>query len=66
MHHGTADNSVPYEFSLNLYQEMTLLGLPVEYYQYEGDDHNLSNYFSLAMSRTLEFYDQYLKNAPPR
>ena len=66
LHHGTADGSVPHEFSLNLYQEMTLLGLPVEYYQYEGDDHNLSVYFSLAMSRTLEFYDKYLKNAPPR
>jgi dienelactone hydrolase len=62
LHHGTGDEDVPYEFSLNLYQEMLQLGLPVEYYQYEGDNHDLANFFSLAMTRTLEFYDRYLKN----
>jgi dipeptidyl aminopeptidase/acylaminoacyl peptidase len=64
LHHGTGDEDVPYEFSANLYQEMTALGLTVEYYQYEGDSHDLPNFFSLAMMRTLEFYDRYLKNAP--
>ena len=64
LHHGTGDEDVPYEFSLNLYQEMLQLSLPVEYYQYEGDNHDLANFFSLAMTRTLEFYDRYLKNAP--
>jgi dienelactone hydrolase len=62
LHHGTGDEDVPYEFSLNLYQEMLQLGLTVEYYQYEGDNHDLANFFSLAMTRTLEFYDRYLKN----
>mgnify|MGYP001053356436 CR=1 FL=1 len=64
LHHGTGDEDVPYEFSLNLYQEMLQLGLPVEYYQYEGDNHDLANYFSLAINRTLEFYARYLKNTP--
>ena len=66
LHHGTGDEDVPYEFSVNLYQEMTRLGLPVEYYQYEGDDHDLGTYFSLAMQRTLDFYNRHLKNTPPR
>lgn len=62
LHHGTDDEDVPYEFSLNLYNELLELGLTVEYYQYEGDNHDLAGFFSLAMYRTLEFYDQYLKN----
>ncbi len=63
LHHGTGDEDVPFEFSLNLYNEMLALGLTVEYYQYEGDNHDLAGFFSLAMIRTLEFYDRYLKNA---
>ena len=66
LHHGTADEDVPYEFSVNLYNQMLALDLPVEYYQYEGDNHNLSNFFTLAMTRTLEFYERYLMNALPR
>jgi fermentation-respiration switch protein FrsA (DUF1100 family) len=33
-----------------------------EFYTYDGDNHNLSNSFSLAMQRTVEFFDRYLKN----
>ena len=61
LHHGTADTSVPLEFSEILYQQMLDAGKTVEYYVYEGDDHNISNLFSLAMTRTIEFFDRYLK-----
>lgn len=61
LHHGTADESVPLEFSETLYQQLQDLGKPVEFYTYEGDNHNISNLFSLAMTRTIEFYDHYLK-----
>jgi dipeptidyl aminopeptidase/acylaminoacyl peptidase len=61
IHHGTADTSVPVAFSQTLYEQILQSGLPVEYYEYPQDDHNLSGSFSLAMSRTLEFFDQYLK-----
>lgn len=64
LHHGTADHSVPLEFSEILYQQLQDAGKPVEFYTYEGDDHNISNLFSLAMTRTIEFYDRYLKNTP--
>jgi hypothetical protein len=34
----------------------------VEYYEYEGDNHNLAHYFTLAMTRTIAFFDRYLKD----
>lgn len=61
LHHGTADDSVPLAFSQTLYEAMLANGLQVEYYEYEGDNHNLSGFFSLAMERTLNFFDRYLK-----
>lgn len=64
LHHGTADEDVPIEFSKKLYQDMVLAGLPVEFYQYEGDNHNISVNFTAAMVHTLEFFERYLKNAP--
>lgn len=61
LHHGTADESVPIIFSELLRDEIQAVGGTVEFYNYEGDDHNLSGYFSSAMSRTIAFFDQYLK-----
>ena len=64
LHHGTADESVPLEFSEILYQQLQDTGKTAELYTYEGDNHNLSKFFSTAMTRTIEFYDRYLKGAP--
>lgn len=61
LHHGTADESVPLELSEILFQEIHEVGKTVELYTYPDDDHNISNYFSTAMSRTIEFFDRYLK-----
>jgi dipeptidyl aminopeptidase/acylaminoacyl peptidase len=61
LHHGTADDSVPILFSDLLTEQILAAGRVVEYYQYEGDNHNLSGFFSLAMRRTVEFFDRYLK-----
>lgn len=61
LHHGTGDESVPWEFSQMLYDEITAAGRYAELYLYEGDNHNLSNNFSLAMRRTIQFFDKYLK-----
>jgi len=62
LHHGTADEDVPLQFSETLWKEILDVGGYVELYKYEGDNHNISNYFSTAMSRTIEFYDRFLKN----
>ena len=61
LHHGTADHDVPWEFSEMLYDEMLAANQVAEFYTYEGDNHNISNYFSIAMQRTIEFFDRYLK-----
>jgi dipeptidyl aminopeptidase/acylaminoacyl peptidase len=61
LHHGTADTSVPLAASETLYQQMLAAGQPVEFYTYEGDNHNLSGFFSTAMLRTVAFFDQHLK-----
>jgi len=61
LHHGTADADVPLEFSELLFYQMLEAEQYVELYKYDGDNHNISNYFSLAMQRTIEFFDWYVK-----
>jgi dipeptidyl aminopeptidase/acylaminoacyl peptidase len=61
IHHGTADHEVPIEFSEMLYDEMLETGQTAEFYSYEGDNHNISISFSLAMQRSVEFFDRYVK-----
>jgi dienelactone hydrolase len=63
LHHGTADHSVPLAASEYLYQAMQAAGKPVEMYTYPGDDHNLAQSFGLAMQRTIEFFDKYVKGS---
>ncbi len=61
LHHGTADTSVPFEFSQKLEKQMQEAGKEVESYIYDGDDHNLSQSFSVAMQRSLAFFDIHVK-----
>jgi uncharacterized protein len=61
IHHGTADTSVPVAFSETLQKEVEAVGKSSELFIYEGDDHNLSQNFSRAMQRSVEFFDQYVK-----
>ncbi len=61
LHHSTTDEEVPVEFSQMLYDEMLEAHQTVELYTYDGDNHNISKNFSLAMQRTVEFFDKYLK-----
>lgn len=63
LHHSTTDETVPYWFSESLTQELTAAGQYVEFYTYEGDNHNLSASFGTAMARSVEFFDKYVKGA---
>lgn len=65
LHHGTADTDVPVEFSSNLQAQAQTeqIPMPVEYYEYPGDNHNLPKSFSTAMQRSVAFFDKYVKNA---
>jgi dipeptidyl aminopeptidase/acylaminoacyl peptidase len=61
LHHGTADTSVPVEYSETLYAQIQAVGKPVELYTYESDNHNLSANFSTAIARSIQFFDTHLK-----
>ena len=61
LHHGTLDEDVPLEFSELLFYQMLEAQQYVEFFKYEGDNHNISNYFGQAMQRTIEFFDRYVK-----
>ncbi|MGD0002963.1 MAG: alpha/beta fold hydrolase [Anaerolineaceae bacterium] len=61
LHHDTGDSEVPYVFSESLAKGIHAVGGTVEFYSYPGDDHNLANSFGLAMSRTIAFFDKYMK-----
>jgi len=61
LHHGTGDTSVPIEFSETLYEQVLAAGQTVELHVYPGADHNLAAPFSLAMQRTIAFFNRYLK-----
>lgn len=63
LHHGTADQSVPISFSEDLQSRLETAGQPSELYRYEGDNHNLSNSFGTAMERSIQFFDQHVKQA---
>ena len=65
LHHGTKDTDVPYQFSVNLDRAVQAAGKTVEFYTYPGADHNLLNAdFNLAIYRTLQFFDKYVKGTP--
>ncbi len=64
LHHGTSDADVPIEFSASLDKALQDAGQTVEYYVYNGDNHNLLNNWGTAMRRTLEFFNKYVKGAP--
>jgi len=63
LHHGTADTSVPVEFSDSLNQRIEDVDGVVEYYIYPGDNHNLSGNLATALKRSVDFFDKYVKNA---
>ncbi|MBI2032853.1 MAG: alpha/beta fold hydrolase [Candidatus Levybacteria bacterium] len=61
LHHGTLDQEVPVLFSERLKDALQKAGKTVEFYTYDGDDHNLSQNLSLALDRSVRFFDTYLK-----
>lgn len=61
LHHGTRDSDVPVQFSEMLAEQVSAAGGDMELYIYEGDNHNLTNYFNLAMDRSIAFFDAVLK-----
>ena len=61
IHAGLSDEQVPWSFSQGLYVRLKKLNKTVEFYTYPDDNHNISNNLSLALQRSVEFFDKYLK-----
>lgn len=61
LHHGSDDEDVPMAFSIRLAELAREAGQTADLYTYDGDNHNISENFSTAMSRTIEFFDTHLK-----
>lgn len=62
LHAGLADEEVPPDFSKGLYDRLKSAGKFAEFYTYEGADHNISPpAFNLAMQRSVDFFNKYLK-----
>jgi dipeptidyl aminopeptidase/acylaminoacyl peptidase len=61
LQHSMADAVVPFEFSNKLFHELIIAGKVTEFFVYKDDNHNLSNNLILAMDRTIEFFDRYVK-----
>ena len=61
LHHGTADADVDVEYSQVLNAQIESVGGVVEYYEYPGDNHNLSVNFGTVMALSVAFFDRYLK-----
>lgn len=61
LHHGTADHSVPHEFSETLEKQLKTAGKKVELYIYPGDEHDIPNNFDIAIQRSVDFFDTHVK-----
>lgn len=67
LHTGGNDEEVPIAFSESLYNKLTQLGKTVEYYNYPNGDHNISSpNFELAIKRSIDFFNKYLKEERPQ
>ncbi len=61
LHHGYSDETVPYQLSQLYHNALKKAGIESEVFFYEGNDHNISQSFNLAIERSVEFFDKYLK-----
>lgn len=61
LHHGTADHSVPVEYSQTLHADLQAITWPSELFVYPGDDHNISAALSTALQRSVDFFNAHVK-----
>lgn len=57
VHHGTADESVPYQWSVDLNKELSVSKIPHVFYTYQNEDHNFSRGANeTLLKRDVDFF----------
>ncbi|RJQ36903.1 alpha/beta fold hydrolase [Candidatus Microgenomates bacterium] len=59
INHGTADEMVPYEWSVELYDDLLSLNKKAVLFSYNNDNHNLSGSRDEALKNALDFFNQF-------
>jgi dipeptidyl aminopeptidase/acylaminoacyl peptidase len=56
VHHGTEDESVPFEWSLPFRERLDTAGVDYRFYEYPGENHNISKSFYKVMDKDMAFF----------
>lgn len=56
VHHGTADQSVPFEWSVPFREALDKAGVDYTFYEYPGENHNISKSFYRVMDKDMAFF----------
>src|SRR3989344_235406 len=59
VHHGTQDQSVPYEWGEILVNRFKELGLGYNFYSYSGDNHDIAGNWGRALARDVELFNKF-------
>ncbi len=60
LHQGVADDAVPVQWSRDLKKSLQDKDIDIEYFEYQGADHNLVGGWDKAVSRSIDFYNSQL------
>lgn len=60
LQHGTADESVPYTWSVELNEKLSSLGKNIKFLSYPNNNHNLSASWNKAINDDMLFFNNYL------
>ena len=61
LHHATGDTSVPYQYSVTLDEQIRDAGGTVEFFLYQGDDHNIAANRDDELIVSVAFFNRYVK-----
>lgn len=62
VHHGIRDEDVPFEWSISFREALNEAGVDYTFYEYPGEDHNISGSYYSVMDRDMEFFRSLMSN----
>ena len=57
-HHGTLDESVPYEWGVRLSEKLKQSNIEHTFHTYQNDNHDIASNWSTALNRDIEFFNK--------